>query len=151
MFGNSAPKIAVVDTRAGIVQYMDHQQQEMQQSLDGTGIAIQRAADNQLILNMPSTCNLTFASGRADLSLKAQDVLDAVARVLVHYSECTIMVTGHTDDLGRDDANQNLSEVRANSVAGYLVQRGKNPFVFRNKEWEKSRRKWPIIVRVTEP
>lgn len=111
---------------AGIGYYMDKQQQEMQQSLQGTGIEVQRTADNQLNLNMPSTSNVTFAFGRADLTPEAQSALDSVARVLVNYPDSTIMVTGHTDDVGSDADNQRLSEARATSVARYLAQRGVN-------------------------
>jgi len=111
---------------AGIGYYMDKQQQEMQQSLQGTGIEVQRTAENQLTLSMPSTSNVTFAFGKSDLSPEAQNALDPIARILVNYPESTISVTGHTDDVGSDTDNQRLSEARANSVAGFLASRGVN-------------------------
>jgi len=37
---------------AAVGAYMDHQQQEMQQSLPGTGIEVQRTAENTLNLTM---------------------------------------------------------------------------------------------------
>lgn len=111
---------------AGIGYYMDKQQQEMQQSLQGTGIEVQRTAENQLTLSMPSTSNVTFAFGKADLTPEAQSALEPIARVLTNYPESTISVTGHTDDVGSDADNQRLSESRANSVANFMVQRGVN-------------------------
>lgn len=111
---------------AGIGYYMDRQQQEMQQQLQGTGIEVQRTAENQLTLSMPSTSNVTFAFGRADLTPEAQNALDPIARILSNYPDSTISVTGHTDDVGSDADNQRLSEARATSVADFLVQRGVN-------------------------
>lgn len=111
---------------AGIGYYMDKQEQEMQQSLQGTGIQVQRTAENTLTLNMPSTSNVTFAFARSDLSYEAQNALNSIAQVLNNYPDSTIMVTGHTDDVGSDADNQRLSEARANSVANYLSQRGVN-------------------------
>jgi hypothetical protein len=75
---------------------------------------------------MPSTSNVTFAFGKADLTPEAQNALDPVARVLTSYPESTISVTGHTDDVGSDADNQRLSEARATSVANFLGQRGVN-------------------------
>ena len=112
---------------AGIGYYMDKQEQEMQQSLQGTGIQVQRTAENTLTLNMPSTSNVTFAFARSDLSYEAQNALNSVAQVLNNYPDSTIMVTGHTDDVGSDTDNQRLSEARATSVADYLAKRGVNP------------------------
>lgn len=111
---------------AGVGYYMDKQQEEMQQSLQGTGIEVQRTAENQLTLNMPSTSNVTFAFGKADLTPEAQNALDPIARILNNYPESTISVTGHTDDVGSDADNQRLSEARATSVANFLSQRGVN-------------------------
>ncbi len=112
---------------AGIGYYMDKQEQEMQQSLQGTGIQVQRTAENTLTLNMPSTSNVTFAFAKSDLSFEAQNALNSVAQVLNNYQDSTIMVSGHTDDVGSDADNQRLSEARALSVANYLSQRGVNP------------------------
>ena len=111
---------------AGIGYYMDKQQEEMQQSLQGTGIEVQRTAENQLVLNMPSTSDVTFAFGKSDLTPEAQNALDPVARVLNNYPDSTLSVTGHTDDVGSDADNQRLSEARATSVANFLSSRGVN-------------------------
>ncbi|CAG1772242.1 putative lipoprotein YiaD [uncultured bacterium] len=109
---------------AAIGAYMDSQEQEMQQSLQGTGIQVQRTAENTLNLTMPS--NVTFATGSAALTPQAQQSLNSVRDVLNHYPESTITVTGHTDDVGKDRDNQVLSEQRAASVANYLAQQGVN-------------------------
>lgn len=105
---------------AAVGAYMDHQQEQMQQSLKGTGIEVQRTAENTLNLTMPSS--ITFGFNSAQLTPDAQNALNSVANVLNQYPASTINVTGHTDDTGSDEYNQKLSEQRAASVAAYLGQ-----------------------------
>jgi len=130
LFGGNDLKNAGLGALAGaavgaaVGGYMDHQQEEMQQSLQGTGIEVQRTAENTLNLTMPSS--ITFGLDSAELTPQAKTALDSVARVLNQYPESTITITGHTDDLGSDSHNQKLSESRAASVAGYLGQHGVN-------------------------
>jgi outer membrane protein OmpA-like peptidoglycan-associated protein len=109
---------------AAVGAYMDHQERAMRQSLQGTGIDVQRTGQNTLNLTMPSS--ITFAFDSATLTPQAQGALDSVARVLNQYPDTTINVTGHTDDLGTDSYNQGLSERRASSVGGYLISHGVN-------------------------
>lgn len=105
---------------AAVGAYMDNQEQEMQQSLQGTGIQVQRTAENTLNLTMPSS--ITFGFDSATLTPQARSALDSVAKVLNQYPESTISITGHTDDIGSDSYNQKLSEERALSVSNYLSQ-----------------------------
>ncbi len=105
---------------AAVGAYMDHQQQAMQQSLQGTGIEVQRTAQNTLNLTMPSS--ITFGFNSSQLTSDAQNALNSVANVLNQYPDSTVNVTGHTDDIGSDTYNQKLSEQRAASVAAYLGQ-----------------------------
>jgi outer membrane protein OmpA-like peptidoglycan-associated protein len=109
---------------AAVGAYMDHQEKAMQQSLQGTGIEVQRTAENKLNLTMPSS--ITFAFNSSQLTADAQNALNSVANVLNQYPDSTINVTGHTDDIGSDTYNQRLSEQRAASVAGYLAQHNVN-------------------------
>jgi outer membrane protein OmpA-like peptidoglycan-associated protein len=110
---------------AGIGAYMDSQEKEMQQSLQGTGVQVQRTAENTLNLTMPDS--ITFATGSSSLTPQAQSALNTVKTILNQYPDSTIMVTGHTDDVGSDSNNQILSQQRATSVANYLAQQGVNP------------------------
>jgi outer membrane protein OmpA-like peptidoglycan-associated protein len=105
---------------AAVGYYMDRQEKEMQQSLQGTDIQVQRTAENTLNLTMPS--GVTFGYDSSALTPQAQTALDSVAKVLNHYPESTITIAGHTDDSGSDTYNQKLSEERAASVSTYLSQ-----------------------------
>ena len=68
--------------------------------------------------------DVLFASGRADLQPGAQRSLDRVADFLEAHPERNVAVEGHTDDVGADGYNQQLSEQRARAVADYLRSRG---------------------------
>ena len=58
----------------------------------------------------------------------AQQKLDQVAKALGDLDDKqTVLVEGHTDSKGPDDANMALSQARAESVRAYLVSRGVKP------------------------
>ena len=51
--------------------------------------------------------------------------LDAFARALADHPEVgTVVITGHTDQLGTDAINRRLSQQRADAVKAYLVGKG---------------------------
>ena len=66
-----------------------------------------------------------FDSGKADIKPAGQRELDDLATKLKAYSGVeSIQITGHTDNQGRAESNQKLSELRAESVKAYLVSKG---------------------------
>ena len=69
---------------------------------------------------------LLFDSGSAELKGEALDVLDNVGVILEKYSEGTIEIEGHTDNVPISSAryadNEELSSARALSVFYYLVE-----------------------------
>lgn len=103
----------------GIGLYMDRQEDQLRNRLQGTGVQVQRQGDN-LKLIMPG--NITFATDSADISANFFPVLDSVATVLAEFDDTSINISGYTDSTGSDMHNQILSESRANSVASYLVR-----------------------------
>jgi outer membrane protein OmpA-like peptidoglycan-associated protein len=68
--------------------------------------------------------NITFAFNDASLQSQFYPVLDEVARTLSEYNQTVVEVAGHTDNVGSDAYNQELSVRRANSVAAYLQSHG---------------------------
>ena len=106
---------------AGIGGYMDYQEHKLRESLANTGVDVQREG-NQIKLVMPDS--ITFATNSAALSTAAQDALAKAAQTLVQYPDTTLTVAGNTDNTGSDAINNPLSLRRAQSVAGYLNQRG---------------------------
>lgn len=102
----------------GIGYYMDVQEVKLRQRLQNSGVSVTRSGD-QITLNMPG--NVTFQTNSADINSGFYDVLNSVAIVLNEYGKTTVDVVGHTDNVGSDAHNQQLSEARARSVAEYLA------------------------------
>jgi len=74
-----------------------------------------------LIVNMS---DVLFDTGKYTLKPEAREKLAKVAGILLAYPGLNIEVDGHTDNVGGDEFNQNLSDQRAGSVRGYLVEEG---------------------------
>lgn len=106
---------------AGIGAYMDVQEAELREQLQGTGVQVQRDGD-ELTLIMPG--NVTFNTDEFALRQQFMPVLDSVAQVLYKYKDTRLLVTGHTDSTGGADYNYGLSNRRATSVANYLASVG---------------------------
>ena len=109
---------------AGYGYYVDKQEAELRESLKGSGVDVQRNGD-QLTLVMPGS--ITFDTGSADIQPGFRSTLDQLATSFNQYQGSGLEVRGHTDSVGRAQANQQLSEQRAWSVAHYLQGRGVNP------------------------
>ena len=104
-----------------IGNYQDRQQAALNEKLRGTGVDVARKGDN-ITLNMPG--NVTFAFNSANIDPQFYPVLNDVAAVLREYNQTVVEVAGHTDSVGTDAYNQELSVRRANSVAAYLQSHG---------------------------
>lgn len=70
--------------------------------------------------------NIRFASGEAKLLAIAHPALKALAYHLKTKPSLSVEITGHTDDQGTDEFNQELSERRANTVRNFLFAQGVN-------------------------
>lgn len=71
-----------------------------------------------------STTAIQFDSGSATLKPASSGILNEILALLEEHSDLDLIVEGHTDSQGSDDANQTLSEQRAEAVAAYLIYRG---------------------------
>ncbi|WP_339856828.1 OmpA family protein [Pseudohongiella acticola] len=106
---------------AGVGAYMDAQEAELRQELQGTGVQVQRNGD-QLELIMPG--NITFATDAYTIRPNFEPVLTSVATVLHKFTDTRMRVTGHTDSTGARDYNYDLSNRRATSVSNFLAAQG---------------------------
>lgn len=77
-----------------------------------------------LIVSMP---DVLFAFNKYNLKPEARERLAKVSGILLAYPDLKLGVEGHTDSIGSDEYNQQLSEKRADSVRGYLVSEGVKP------------------------
>ncbi|MBC8212807.1 MAG: OmpA family protein [Gammaproteobacteria bacterium] len=108
-------------TGAGVGVYMDKQESKLRTQLEGSGVSVTRNGE-ELILNMPG--NITFATAESALKEDFDKVLDSVVLVLNEFDQTLIEVAGHTDSIGSEATNQQLSYNRARSVGNHLVNKG---------------------------
>lgn len=106
----------------GVGAYMDAQEKKLREKLQSTGVSVKKNADGSIELIMPG--NITFPTGQSAIKPDFFDTLNSVALVLKEYNKTSITVSGHTDNVGKDDLNQKLSQDRANSVSQYLSSQG---------------------------
>ena len=67
-----------------------------------------------------------FAFGTSKNSRENNDYLDSLASVLKSRTDLTVTIEGHTDNVGSEDFNMKLSQIRAEETRNYLIQRGVN-------------------------
>jgi outer membrane protein OmpA-like peptidoglycan-associated protein len=77
-----------------------------------------------LIANMS---DVLFKSGSFELLTAARERLAKVSGIVLAYPSLHLAVEGHTDSVGSDEYNRQLSERRAQAVRDYLVQQGISP------------------------
>ena len=68
--------------------------------------------------------NIFFDSGKWDLKPESHEALNLLYRFMYANPEVLVEINAHTDNLGSDQFNQELSLKRAASVVEYLIQKG---------------------------
>jgi outer membrane protein OmpA-like peptidoglycan-associated protein len=101
-------------------RYMDACAEEIESVLKGSGVTLTRKGAD-LIITLPG--DQSFDAGRSSLEPRIFGLLNNVAVVLNRYHSTYVDILGHADPSGRKDANDQLSEDRARSTAGYLAQK----------------------------
>ncbi len=71
--------------------------------------------------------NLFFATNKTYILPQSEAAMADLARFMQENEGVTIHIVGHTDAVGSDEANQILSEGRANAVRNNLIERGVAP------------------------
>jgi OOP family OmpA-OmpF porin len=67
---------------------------------------------------------IEFDLGKATIRPVSRPILDSAIETLKAYPELKILVTGHTDNVGKRETNVELSKKRADSVKDYLLSKG---------------------------
>lgn len=112
---------AVLGGAAGAVigRRMDRQAQEIDQNVPGAEVE-----------RMGEGIAVTFASGilfpfnSTELLPEGRSNLNQLAQTLRQYPESELLIVGHTDNVGSDDYNMNLSIRRAEAARNYLISAG---------------------------
>jgi outer membrane protein OmpA-like peptidoglycan-associated protein len=74
-----------------------------------------------LIVNM---ADVLFDTGSATLRSAAREKLAKISGIVLAHPGLTLQIEGHTDSVGSDQLNQQLSERRADSVRDFLIAQG---------------------------
>ena len=122
--GNTAVGTAVGATVGGVTgaiigNKMDKQAAEMAAKVPEA--TVERVGEG-IIVELPNS--ILFGFDRSVLSADAKANLDKMKTVFDSYPDTDIEVQGHTDNTGRAEYNQTLSEKRAKVVSDYLISKG---------------------------
>jgi outer membrane protein OmpA-like peptidoglycan-associated protein len=74
-----------------------------------------------LIVNMS---DVLFDTGSYTLKPGAREMLAKISGIVLAHPGLNLQIEGHTDSVGSDEFNQQLSERRADSVRDFLAQQG---------------------------
>lgn len=88
--------------------------------VDATGCPVEK--DEPIVLK-----GVTFEFNSDRLTAEAENRLDNVVNALMTAEDIDVRVEGHTDSIGGEAYNQELSQDRADSVKRYLVEHGIDP------------------------
>ena len=97
--------------------------------VDSKGISLPEMEVEFLTKGILRVHKIYFDTGKATLKAESYNILQEIGRILEKYPKLSIQINGHTDAIGNDDFNYNLSVERAASVRTYLLNRfaGINP------------------------
>jgi outer membrane protein OmpA-like peptidoglycan-associated protein len=106
-------------------QQAEYDKQELRARLlqQLNSILATRDSARGLVANMS---DVLFRSASFELLPGARERLAKVSGIVLAYPTLHVAVEGHTDSVGTDDYNQQLSERRAQAVRDYFVQQGIN-------------------------
>ena len=114
---------------AAVGTYMDTQKRDLEKNLAQeiqSGQAKVEKLPNDIV-RVTMTSQTAFDTNSTAIKPAFYSTLDKLADVVVRYNKTTLTVVGHTDNVGSDKYNQDLSHRRAHSVAQYFESKRVNP------------------------
>jgi len=117
----------IIDSKRALAEkdyLLNKQKEEAEKKLDALRsktISVYKDARGTIL----SMSDILFEFGKAELKQELKENLAEIAGILKNLlTTSTVVIEGHTDNVGKADANKKLSEQRANEVLKYLVGRG---------------------------
>ncbi len=112
-------------------------------------IAASKSMEQALLVERKFTfsAGVLFDSEKSDLHAAASTELDSLVAFLQKHPDIRIGISGHTDNVGGDEYNLDLSERRAQAVQQYLFAKGITMERTRAKGFGKTK---PIADNLTE-
>ena len=80
--------------------------------------------DDDIMLEVSDNNKVFFDFDKATLRSDSKDALDDIFEVMEKYPNATFEISGHTDSIGTERYNLDLSKRRAESVRDYFIKKG---------------------------
>jgi outer membrane protein OmpA-like peptidoglycan-associated protein len=128
-FGNERARLEsqVIDSKRAIAEkdyLLTKQKEEAEKKLDALRsktISVYKDVRGTIL----SMSDILFETAKADLKPELKENLAEIAGILKNLlTGATVVIEGHTDNVGNAAANKKLSEQRASEVSKYLASRG---------------------------
>jgi outer membrane protein OmpA-like peptidoglycan-associated protein len=114
---------------AAVGSYMDSQKRDLEknlaQEIQAGHTKVEKLSND--IVRITMTSQTAFDTNSTTVKPAFYSTMDKLADVVVRYNKTTLTVVGHTDNVGSDKYNQDLSQRRAYSVAQYFESKRVNP------------------------
>ena len=110
-------------TGAIIGNKMDKKAAELA-ALEAAQVQTVEDANGLTAIKVTFDSGILFDFNKSTLSAKARQNLDRFAAEMTDLPDTDIAVLGHTDNVGSAEANQKVSDNRANAVSSYLQSKG---------------------------
>ena len=91
--------------------------EEMKQEIMASDILAQLNKNGRIALY------INFETGKSAIKSESQKIVDQIVSMLKENGSLKVSIEGHTDNIGKADANQKLSDDRANAVLNAIVRR----------------------------
>ncbi len=110
----------VVGGAAGVLigSKMDKQAQEIENEVPGAQV---ERVDDAIVLTFEDGSGIYFDTNKFNINSASRTTLDKLTVILKEYPDTNILVVGHTDSVGSEEYNMELSKNRAYSVTNFLI------------------------------
>jgi outer membrane protein OmpA-like peptidoglycan-associated protein len=114
----------VVGGTAGVLigAEMDKQAQEIEEEIPG---AVVERVDDGIVITFDENSGVYFETNKYNINEASRVTLDKLAGILVEYPDTNVLVVGHTDSVGTNEYNMELSKNRAFAVTNYFIHEKK--------------------------
>ena len=116
--GASERQQVLLDARNSEAKLAEERAKQMEQEMKDLKA---KQTDRGMVLTLG---DVLFDTGKSTLKPGAYATLDRLAKVLNESKDRQVIIEGHTDSVGSDELNMQLSQQRAMSVQSALMQRG---------------------------
>jgi len=103
--------------------------------------------EKEIVIKISENNAILFEYNKAKLRKDAYKALDKVVDILKRARYTRVLICGHTDNIGSEEFNLNLSKMRAKAVYNYFVKKGIEKSIMSIKGYGSSK---PIASNKTE-